>query len=403
MSAKERDRLLVLDRVKAKQLSVVAAAAELGMSLRQMRRVWKRFAADGAAGLVHRARGRPSNNATPSELADRIIKRHQERYADFGPTLACEKLAEQGLAIGPDTLVGLLKERGLWQRQRRRSRHRKRRERRACFGSLVQMDGSHHDWFEGRCEPCVLMVMIDDATNISLARFYPSENLEAAFDCLGRWCRQHGIPRALYVDRHSIYRDQDHPDQPTQFGRAMAELGMKLICANSPQAKGRVERRNRTLQDRLVKELRLRKIRSIAQANAFLEQRYLAELNHRLAIDPHRSVDLHRLIEPGAQLEAVLCVSEMRVVSNDWCVRWKSRSLQIDKQHAPLALTRRSVRVRQQADGTLLIDYQGRRLSWQPAPQRPAKKRLIVNNQSWKPSPHHPWREPATGPQGGPG
>ncbi|MGB7158869.1 MAG: ISNCY family transposase, partial [Tepidisphaeraceae bacterium] len=389
MSGKERDVLEVLGRVKRKELTVVAAADVVGKSLRQMRRRWKRFKAEGAAGLVHRARGRASNNGTPAELADRIVKRHQERYADFGPTLACEKLTEDGLAIGPDTLTALLKVRGLWRPMRKRSKHRKRRARRSSFGMMVQMDGSHHDWFEGRAARCVLMVIIDDASNVTFARFYASEDLAAAFDVFERWCRTHGIPRSVYVDRHSIYRDEDHPEKPTQFGRAMAELGVRLIRAHSPQAKGRVERRNRVFQDRLVKELRLRKIRDMAAANALLEEKFLKELNDRYAIEPRRGTDAHRLAERN--LDEVLCVREERSVGNDWCVRWRNGWLQIAATHAPLSLAQRKVQVREKRDGVLLLSYQGRPLTWTRVAMRPRARAVIVNNKSWKPSATHPW------------
>src|SRR5688500_865370 len=188
MSLNERIRLEALGRVKRRELTVVGAAELMGLSLRQARRVWKRFTRDGDAGLVHRLRGRGSNSRLSDDVRARVVKRHQERYADFGPTLACEKLAaEDGLVISPNTLTALLKERGLWERRRRhRGRHRKRRERRACFGSMLQMDGSHHDWFEGRAPRCVLMVLIDDASSRTFARFYPAETTEAAFDVFGR-------------------------------------------------------------------------------------------------------------------------------------------------------------------------------------------------------------------------
>ena len=165
MSLDERVRLEAMGRVKRGELTVVESAELMGVSLRQARRIWKRFKGQGDKGLVHQLRGRPSNRRLSQDVLERAVKRHQERYADFGPTLACEKLGEEGLKLSPDTLTALLKERGLWQRVRRRGRHRKRRERRACLGSMVQMDGSHHDWFEGRGQRCVLMVMIDDATN----------------------------------------------------------------------------------------------------------------------------------------------------------------------------------------------------------------------------------------------
>lgn len=392
MSAKERDRLAVFAKVKHKQLTVVEAARELHISLRQARRVWARYRRDGDAGLVHRLRGRPSNNRTPEGVRDRIIKRYLQQYSDFGPTFACEKLAGDGLPVSPDTLTALLKDRHLWQPRRRRAKHRKRRPRRACFGSLVQLDGSHHDWFEGRSSPCVLMVMIDDATNRMLARFYPAETTEAALDLFGRWTRRYGLPRSVYPDRHSIYQDQNDHERLTQFARAMKELQVRLILARSPQAKGRVERRNALLQDRLVKELRLRKIRSMQQANAFLEHRYLAELNDRFSIPPQKAADLHRLPPADRPIEQILCIKEDRVVGNDWCVRWNNRWLQIAATHAPLHLPGRKVELRQTASGDLLLNFAGRPLQYQLLGQRPAApKKLIVNNRAWRPGPKHPW------------
>lgn len=399
MSSRERVRLDALARVRRAELTVKAAAELMGLSLRQARRVWRRFKADGDAGLVHRHRGRASNRRLSEDVRERVVKRHQERYADFGPTLACEKLAGEGLAISPNTLTALLKARGLWERRRRRGGHRKRRERRACFGSLVQMDGSHHDWFEGRAPKCVLMVLVDDATSRAYARFYPAETTEAAFDAFGRWVKRHGLPRALYVDRHSIYRDEDHPERPTQFGRAMKELETELIRAHSPQAKGRVERMNGTLQDRLVKEMRLRNLCSTAAGNAYLESTFLAEFNGRYAVKATRDRDLHRAVESaGVVLEEVLCVQEQRVVGNDWCVRWRNRWLQIAAEHAPLRLAGRRVPVKQLADGRLLVVYDGRPLTVRELRARPTPatrtKRIIVNNRRWKPPPDHPWNRP---------
>lgn len=395
MSVKERIRLEAMCRVKRGELTVVAAAELAGLSLRQARRVWKRFKEAGDAGLVHRLRGRLSNRRLGQEIRDLVVKRHQERYADFGPTLACEKLAEEGLTLSADTLTALLKELGLWERRRRRGRHRRRRERRACLGSLVQMDGSHHDWFEGRCGRCVLMVMIDDATNRTYARLYPAETTDAAFDVFGRWVKRQGVPRSLYVDRHSIYRDEDHPDHPTQFGRAMKELSVELIQAHSPQAKGRVERRNALFQDRLVKELRLRKISDMAGANAFLEGKFLEELNGKYALSPRGGQDLHRAVESGMVMQEVLCVQEPRVVGADWCVRWQSRWLQIEGQHAALNLPRRRVLVKHLADGQLLVEHKGQRLMHRELgttkPTAARRQKVIVNNRTWKPGASHPW------------
>lgn len=388
MSARERVRLDAFGRVKRGELTVGVAAELAGLSLRQARRMWKRFDEFGDQGLVHRLRGKSSNRRVSDDVRDRVVKRHQARYADFGPTLACEKLAEDGLELSPDTLTALLEARGLWQRKRRRGRHRKRRERRACLGSLVQMDGSHHDWFERRSGQCVLMVMIDDATNQTYARLYPAESTEAAFDVFGRWVKRQGLPRSLYVDRHSIYRDEEHPEKPTQFGRAMKDLVVELVQAHSPQAKGRVERRHAVFQDRLVKELRLRDVSSVEQANAFLEGVFLEELNRRYAVKARDGQNLHRAVDARAILEEVLCVQEERVVGQDWCVRWRNRWLQIDSRHAALNLPRRRVLVRHRSDGQLVVGHQGERLTCRELAAKPVPaktRRVIVNNRKWKP------------------
>jgi hypothetical protein len=401
MSLSERIRLDAMGRVKRGELTAVKAAELMEVSVRQARRIWKRFNAEGDEGLLHRLRGRASNRRLGEAVREKAVKLYQEKYADFGPTLACEKLAEDDLLLSPNTLTGLLKERGLWERRRRRGRHRKRRERRASFGSMLQMDGSHHDWFEGRGVKCVLMVIIDDATSRTYARFYTAETTEAAFDVFGRWANRQGLPRSVYVDRHSIYRDEDHPEHPTQFGRAMKELGVELICARSPQAKGRVERRNALFQDRLVKEMRLRKINDLHQANAFLESGFLDDLNRRYAIEAVDDQDLHRSLETGLALEQTLCVQEQRVVGEDWCVRWRNRWLQIGREHQNLRLPRRRITIKQLADGRLLLEYAGQCLSFVECSSKPEKakaRKAIFNNRSWKPGSNHPWnRGPAVG------
>jgi hypothetical protein len=269
------------------------------------------------------------------------------------------------------------------------------------------MDGSHHDWFEGRCGRCgrcVLMVVIDDATSLTHARFHPAETTGAAFEVLGGWIKSHGLPRSLYVDRHSIYRDEDHKEKPTRFGRAMKELGVELICAHSPRAKGRVERRHAVFQDRLVKEMRLRNIRDMKQANGLLDGFFLADLNRRYAVEPADGQDLHRVLEAGLVLEEVLCEQGERVVGQDWCVRWKSRWLQIGPEHESLRLPRRKVLIRQLGDGRLLLVHAGARLSFAELPTKPEarkkRKKLIINNRRYKPAKRHPWNsEPAVGPR----
>jgi transposase len=400
MSQKERNIMVYFSRVKRGEMTVVSAAQAIGLSVRQCRRLWKRYRQEGDKGLVHRLRGRPSGRKIPLEKALRIVKRHQDQYADFGPTFACEKLAQEGLSISPNTLSRLLKDRGIWIRKRKNKKHRKRRERRSCLGMMLQMDGSHHDWFEGRSAKCVLMVMIDDATNKTYARFYPAETTQAAFDVFGRWIRRYGVCGEVYVDRHGIYRDEDHPDKPTQFGRAMKELGVRLIMAHSPQAKGRVERRNAVFQDRLVKEMRLRGIRDMDQANAFLEQVFLEEMNRRYSVEARKSADAHRPLAAGEVLEEILCVKEERTVGQDWCVRWKNRWLQIDQKHESLNLAGRRATVRQLADGALRLSYGEHRLEYEifgSQPERIKTRKQALNNRICKPSNTHPWRRQGVG------
>lgn len=405
MSGKERIRLEAFARVKAGTWSVVRAAAVCGLSVRQGRRVWKRYQAQGDQGLTHQGRGRRPNNRIDDAKRAEIVARHQERYADFGPTHACEKLLLDDLTVTPDTLGRLLKERDLWVRRRRRGKHRGRRERRACLGSLLQMDGSVHDWFEGRGDACCLMVAVDDATGQTLARFYRRETTEAAFDLFGRWVDRHGIPTSLYVDRAGIYRSDREatPEEAlcgqaprTQFGRAMDELDVELILANSPQAKGRVERKNGVLQDRLVKEMRLLEIGSIQAANAYLEQTYLAEHNAAFAAEPRESEDMHRPVLAGQCMEEILCVRDERAVGRDWCVRWKNHWLQIAPSHAGLELAGKTVTVKQLACGDLVLERGGDKLQWtmvgsRPAPKEVRPRRTIKNNKVWKPAQSHPW------------
>jgi transposase len=281
MSEKERRRMGVLSRVKAGLMTLKSAALLLCLSYRQVKRIWKRYRDQGDAGLVHRGRGRISNRRKDAALRQKALELCRTRYAGFGPTLAAEHLAaDDQVAVDHETLRRWMLKEGLWEPRKSRAKHRAWRERRGKLGELVQMDGSEHDWFEGRGARAVLMVMIDDATNRTYARFYPAEDTAAAFDVFGRYARREGLPQSLYVDRDSIYRterqariDEELRDEGalTQFKRAMKQLGVELILANSPQAKGRVERRHGVFQDRLIKEMRLRGIQTIRQANDYLD------------------------------------------------------------------------------------------------------------------------------------
>jgi transposase len=367
MSQHERDRLKVLHAVQQGQFTQREAARLLRLSDRQVRRLLQRLDHDGDAGLIHLLRGRPSNHRFDPKLRAQVLRTYRRCFADFGPTLASEKLVEQGLLVSADTLRRWLLAEGLWQRQRRREPHRSRRPRRSCCGELVQMDTSIHDWLEGRGEPLVLLHMIDDATSRLLARFYPADTVEAHFDLLGRWLQPWGRPLALYTDRHSIFqahrRGQVDHAALTQFRRALDELEIELILAHSPQAKGRVERSFGTTQDRWVKELRLADARTLAQANALVEAKLLPHWQQHFTVAAAQSRDAHRSLGPRHNLAAILSVQQHRVVANDYVVRFENRLYQIDKPIVP-GLRRGRVVVELRLDGTMALRFEGHYLNY---------------------------------------
>lgn len=403
MSQKERKRLVVLEQVKEKRLSLAKAAQVMGLCYRQARRVWQRYQAQGDDGLVHRGRGRVSNRRRPAQERERILQLYVQRYGDFGPTLAAEKLSVEGMVVDHETLRRWLLAEGHWTIRRRRQKHRKWRQRKACFGEMVQMDGSHHDWFEGRGPRAVLMVMIDDATNRTYAQLFEEETTRASFDMTEQWVRRYGVPQSLYVDRDSIYRcerlatvdEQLAQAEPqTQFGRAMKTLGVELILANSPQAKGRVERRNGLFQDRLVKELRLEGINEVTQANEYLRQRFLPDLNRRFTVPAASAADVHRPV--SAQLDAVLSWEEPRTVQRDWTISYQGQWYQINQQHNVLSLAGKKVVVRQRRSGKVELVYRGQVLRAQKLPARPERPktapRRIGQLTITRPVDEHPWR-----------
>jgi len=407
MSRKERTRLGVMQQVKVRQLTLVAAGDVLRLGYRQVKRIWRRYQDDGDAGLVHRGRGRLSNRARPDKFRQKVLARYAQRYPDFGPTLAAEHLSQEGLPVDHETLRRWLLVKGRWTLKRRRQKHRQWRERKACFGELVQMDGSHHDWFEGRRGRAVVMVMIDDATNRTYARFSEQETTLAAFDVFEGYVRRYGMPQGLYVDRDSIYRTDREPtveeqlsgEAPlTQFGRVMKGLGVGLDLANSPQAKGRVERRNGLLQDRLVKELRLAGINDLEAANRFLEEQFLPQLNRRFWVKPAQEADVHR--GSPRDLAELLSWEQERVVQRDWTVTWNGRWFQIGAGHESLCLAGKTVTVRQLRSGSVQLLKGTQKLGWRELPGRPKRssepKPVKVRLQP-KPQARHPWRQFGSG------
>ena len=424
MSVKERKRVEMLSRVRDGKVSLAKVARLLGMGYRQANRVWKRYREEGDRGLVHRLRGRASNRAHPDREA--IMARYAERYEGFGPTLAAEYLDGDGWSLHAETLRRWLCARGVvGYRRRKRGRHRQWRPRRACFGELIQIDGSLHDWFEGRGPEATLMVMIDDATSRMLARFYPAETTEAAMDLFERWVRRYGLPLALYPDHDSIYivnrpatmDEQLAGEAPqTQFGRAMKAVGVEILPASSPQAKGRVERRHGLFQDRLIKALRLEGIRDMDAANRFLERRFLSTVNRRWTVPPANPTDLHRPMPPDLCLREILSFEEPRTVARDYTVSFEGRRLQITRHNPLLPQPRRRVVVRRLRSGTLQILYQNRKLDFVPIPARPQPTpapRPPAPRSSVPPAATHPWKRyracataraaPPGPPRGGPG
>jgi transposase len=404
MSREERNRMTIMAGVKGKELTQVQAAELMGLGYRQVKRIWRRYQAEGDAGLIHRLRGRAGLRRKVPAVRAQVLA----RYADFGPTLLAEELAKEGLEVDHDTVRRWLLAEGKLTVRRRKQQHRQWRERKPCFGAMVQLDGSHHDWFEGRRAKCVLMVMVDDATNRMRARFSEEETTRASYDVFEGWGRKHRLPGSLYVDRDSIYRCEGTAsvtdqlagkERQTQFGRAMAELGVELILANSPQAKGRVERMNGVLQDRLVKALRLAKINDLESANRFLDETYLREFNRRFARAAASPLDAHQGLPRN--LDEVLSWEEERVVQRDWTVACAGQWYQLDRQHEALSLAGRKVVVRTLRNGQVQLVYRGQKLKWRPLPCRPVRLKQTKPTKPVRgirpPAANHPWRRSVLG------
>lgn len=410
LSRKERLRVDVFGRVQRGDVTLRKAAELTGLGYRQTLRAFARYQELGAAGIVHRLRGRRSNRQSPVGDEQRAVDLYVQKYDDFGPTLAAEYLAtEDGLVVSSATLRRWLIRAELWKPRRGGPRHRKWRERKPHFGEMLQVDGSLHDWFEGRRKKASLIVMIDDATNWMYARFFEEETTSAIMETFWKYVVKYRLPRSLYVDKDSIYnvnRDataDEHLKETgplTQFARALQQLDVELILAHSPQAKGRVERRHGVLQDRLVKALRHRRISTLEAANRFLDDTFLDSFNEQFQYPAAQPADLHRSVPRGVRLEHVLSFQEQRQVRNDWTISWRNRCFQLTEANQKLALARQRILVCEHLDGSLHLWFRKRELTWLELPERPQRPKAAktpVASKHKKPAADHPWRKPPAG------
>ncbi|MBW0371447.1 ISNCY family transposase [Ensifer adhaerens] len=370
MSERDLQRIEVLSKVIAGRMTLVSAAHVLELSTRQVRRLLERISTGGAASIRHQAIGRPSNNRICDGVRDYAMTIVHERYADFGPTLATEKLAERdGLTVSRETLRQWMSDDGLWLSRKQRRTFHQPRLRREAYGELVQIDGSEHRWFEDRGPSCSLLVFVDDATGkLMQVRFVRSEGAFTYFEALALYLKHHGAPVAFYSDKHSVFRvakkDAKGGQGMTQFGRALCELNIEILCANSSQAKGRVERMNRTLQDRLVKELRLAGIDDMEAGNAFLPG-FIEHYNARFAIVPARPDDLHRPMNLAPdRLAEILCKREQRYVGAQLTFSFERQRIMLEETEVTRGLVGRYVETYAYADGRLDVRWKGHSLSY---------------------------------------
>lgn len=406
MSTKERQRKSVMERLASGEWSQLEAASYLEISVRQVKRIYRRYRLEGDRGLLHRSRGRRSARAAPETFRAQVLACYGEFYEGLGPTLAAEKLAEDGLSVDHETLRRWLIADGKWQRRRTRGQHRERRQPKEHFGELLQMDGSHHAWFGQERPRCCLMSLVDDATGRAMTLMAQEETTEAAMRLLQQWIERHGVPKALYTDRKSVYITERAPtleeqlagkEPLTHFGHACQKLGIRISTAYSPQAKGRVERKHGLYQDRLVHELRLRKIETIEACNRLLHEGFDESLNEKFARRPRSRHDFHRKLPKNVELRDIFCYEETRVLANDWTISYCNQTLQILKLNDPLPRPKEKITVRNWLDGSVHLLYRGKPVLFRVLAQPPAKNDTRVEKTAAqkgknKPPHNHPWR-----------
>ena len=419
LSQEERDRLHLLRELERGELRQVAAAQRMKLTDRQVRRLLQRWREQGDRAVIHRLRGRPSNRKFAVSFQRKVLARVGQRYADFGPTLAAEHLAQEGLALSRETLRNWMTQAAFWRPRRQRVKKiHVWRERRASFGELVMQDSSPFRWLEDRGPACQLIAVIDDATSRIHAQFVEHDTTEENLRTLGGWLRRYGRPLAHYTDKNSIFRSNrpaaireqlQGARAHSQFGRALQELGIEWIAAQSPQAKGRIERLFATLQDRLVKEMRLAGIASIEAANHFLETRFLPEWEQRFTVAPRNPRNAHRQLGRAQRLDEILSVRAVRKVAQDHTVSWEGNLWGVPREEVCAGLRGAAVEIERRLDGSHWLRYRGRYLHLRPCPQplrpsaspsglRPPGLADPTPRPKIKPKYHvpaeHPWRKP---------
>lgn len=384
MNYKEADRLKIISQLESKKITVEESSALMGISARQTYRILKKIKEEGTKGIIHKLRGKKSNRGYPKELKKEVIKIYKQQYSDYGPTLFSEELVKSyKISVNHETVRKWLREESITTSMRKKRPHRKRRERRSCFGELLQFDGSHHDWFEGRGAECCLINCVDDSTGKVYLKFAVSENTQDVLLTLWEYVNKHGIPRSIYTDKFSVYKAEG---KLTDFGRAMKELNIETIFANSPQAKGRVERANRTLQDRLAKALRREGISNIVQANEYVQKIFISDYNSKFAVNLEVP-DAHR-ITTGYDLKNIFCYKTSRQVRNDYTINLAGGYIQLLKGSSPLPIPKQNVTICKWLNGEMHIYFNGQEINFTRLENKPGKLGYKIHHLPKD----HPWR-----------
>jgi hypothetical protein len=384
MSQKEVARLKIIDQIQTKLLTVSEGAELMSISTRQTYRVLKKIKNEGNRGIIHKLRGRKSNRGYPERLKQQVIEIYRAHYNDYGPTLFSEQLvSSHNISVDHETIRKWLRQSAITTSMRSKRPHRKKRERRSCFGAMLQFDGSHHDWFEGRGAECCLINCVDDATGKVYLKFAVSENTQDVLLTLWEYVNKYGIPESIYTDKFSVYKAEG---KLTDFGRAMKELNITTIYANSAQAKGRVERVNRTLQDRLVKALRREGISNIAEANKYVQKKFMREYNSRFAVNL-AVPDAHR-ITLGYDLKNIFCYKASRQVRNDYTINLAGGYIQLLKGSSTLPRPKQNVTICKWLNGEMHIYFNEQEIRFKHLENKPDKKGYKLRTVPKD----HPWR-----------